>query len=243
MDEKIKIIYEDNNLLVVDKPAGVVVFSEKSEKRGTDEEKTLIEILLEKYQWLKEVGGPPRYGIVHRLDKYTSGILLVAKNKSSLEFLQKQFKERLVEKKYLALVSGHLKKKEGLVDTFIGRSPKNRTRQRVYLPYEPGLNKKRRAVTFYKVLKRFKNYDLVEAKPKTGRKHEIRVHFAFLGAPIAGDEVYGFKNQPCPKGLKRQFLHACYLKIKTLDGEIKEFSSDLPKDLKEVLHNLAEIKN
>ena len=202
-----QIIYEDDDLLVIDKPAGMVV------------------------------DDIPRR--VHRLDKDTSGILLVAKNDKALEFFQKQFKERKVEKKYLCLVVGNLKNKEGEIKTLLGRSPKDRRKQKVFLPQEPGALGKREAITNYKVLERFKNYDLIEVEPKTGRKHQIRAHFSYLGHPIAGDKLYGFKNQLCPKGLKRQFLHASYLKIKMPDEKIKEFRLELPEDLKSVIIFLA----
>ncbi len=200
------ILYEDDNVLVIDKPAGIN--SDDFPKR------------------------------VHRLDKDTSGILLIAKNNKTLDFLQKQFREQKVIKKYLALVIGNLKTNQGKIETLIGRSPKNRERQKVYLPYEPGAKGKRKAITEYKVLQKFKDYTLIEVGPKTGRKHQIRTHFSYLGHPIAGDKMYGFKNQPCPKNLKRQFLHASYLKIRLPEGQKKEFKSDLPEDLKEVLKNL-----
>ena len=201
-----RILYEDENVKVLDKPAGI---------NCNDFEKR-----------------------VHRLDKDTSGIFLVAKNDKSLAFLQKQFKEGKVVKKYVALVVGNIKNQEGMIETLIGRSPKDRRKQRVYLSGEPNSQEKRKAMTGYKVLEKFKNYSLIEVAPKTGRKHQIRTHFAYLGYPIAGDKLYGFKNQPCPKDLKRQFLHANYLKIK-LPNEIKGFKSDLPEDLKKVLKNLT----
>lgn len=209
---RFNILYEDENVLVIDKPAGMIV------------------------------DDIPRR--VHRLDKDTSGILLIAKNEKTLEFLQKQFQGRKVKKKYLALVVGHLKNEEGVIETLLSRSPKDRRKQKVYLPQEPKAKGRhppatlRKAITEYKVLERFKNYTLVEAKPKTGRKHQIRTHFVYLGHPIAGDKLYGFKNQPLPKDLKRQFLHASYLKIKLPDGQEKEFKSDLPDDLKSVLNTL-----
>ena len=202
-----RILYEDENVKVLDKPAGINC--DDFEKR------------------------------VHRLDKDTSGIFLVAKNDESLKFLQKQFKEGKVVKKYVALVVGNIKNQEGVIETLIGRSPKDRRKQKVYLPGEPNSQEKRKAITEYKVLEKFENYSLIEAVPKTGRKHQIRTHFAYLGHPIAGDKLYGFKNQPCPKDLKRQFLHASYLKIKLPNEKIKEFKSDLPEDLKKVLKNLT----
>lgn len=207
---ELNILYEDENVLVIDKPAGV----------NADD-------------------FPKR---VHRLDKDTSGILIVAKNDKTLEFLQKQFKERRVEKKYIALIVGHLKTKQGIIETLIGRSPKDRRKQKVFLPGEPDSQGKREAITKYKALKRFKNFDLVEITPETGRKHQIRCHFAYLRHPIVGDKMYGFKNQILPKGLKRHFLHASYLKIKLPDGEEKEFQSDLSEDLKSALGKLNEEK-
>ncbi len=199
-------LYEDENVQVFDKPAGVNC--DDFEKR------------------------------VHRLDKDTSGIFLVAKNEKALDFLQKQFKERKVEKKYLALVVGHLKTDRGIIETLIGRSSKDKRKQKVYLPQEPGAQGKREAITYYKVLQKFADYDLIELEPRSGRKHQIRTHLAYLGHPVAGDKLYGFKNQPSPKGLKRQFLHASYLKISLPGGKAKEFKSQLPADLKEILDDI-----
>jgi 23S rRNA pseudouridine1911/1915/1917 synthase len=204
--EKFKVIYQDSNVLVIDKPAGIN--SDDFEKRA------------------------------HRLDKNTSGVLIIAKNNKTLKFLQEQFKEKRAIKKYLALVVGNLKSKRGEIETLIGRSQKNRKKQKVYLPNEPGAKEKRKAISNYRVLKSFKGYDLIEVEPQSGRKHQIRVHFSYLQHPIAGDKMYGFKNQPTQKGLKRQFLHASYLKIRITENQEKEFKSDLPEDLKEVLNNL-----
>ena len=238
---KLKIIYEDDDLLAIDKPAGITVFSEeKSESVNT----TLIDAILKKSPEIKNVGEEPRYGIVHRLDKDTSGIILVAKNNKILIFLQKQFEERKTNKKYLALATGKFTNTYGTIETLLGREPKNRMKQKVYLPCGPDAEKKglRKAKTCYKVLKQYfdkKNYyTLVEVIPKTGRKHQIRVHLASLGHPIIGDKLYGFKNQPCLEGLERQFLHASRLKIKISDKGEKEFYSELPKELKIVLEKL-----
>ncbi len=201
-----KIIYEDEDILVIDKPAGIN--SDDFEKR------------------------------VHRLDKDTSGVLLTAKNEETLDFLQKQFKERKVEKRYSALVVGNLKNGQGEIETLLGRSPANKTKQKVYLSNEPDSQGKRTAKTSYRLLQRFENYDLIEVEPKTGRKHQIRAHFAYLGHPIAGDKKYGFKNQPVLQGLKRHFLHASYLNITLPNGRKKEFKSELPDDLKLCLQKL-----
>ncbi len=177
-------------------------------------------------------------GRAHRLDKETSGLLIAAKNPESLEFLQKQFKERKVEKRYLALTVGHLPQKKGRIETLLGRSPKDRRKQKVFLATEPKTEGKREAVTEYEILQKFENYDLIEAEPKTGRKHQIRAHLAHLGHPLAGDKLYGFKGQPCPPDLKRHFLHANYLKLTLPGGKTGEFRSKLPKDLKPILEKL-----
>ena len=234
----IKIIYEDDDLLVVDKPAGIVVIPE------------LIDELIKRYPELGAVGEPPRYGIVHRLDKDTSGVLLAAKTSESLIFLQNQFSpyggspegrintiEKKAEKRYIALVEGNIKDDTGIIHTLIGRAPGDKRKQKAYLLNEIGPGK-REAITEYKVLERFKEYTLLEVEIKTGRKHQIRCHLSYIHHPIAGDKMYGFKNSPTPEGLIRQFLHAEYLKIKILSGEIKEFKSKLPEELNNILKNL-----
>lgn len=227
------IIYEDENLLVVDKPAGLNVYSEIK-----NTEKTLIDLLLESYPELKNAGSPPRYGIAHRLDKDTSGLILIAKTNQALFFLQKQFKNRTIQKKYTALVAGNVKTESEIIETLIGRSPKDGKKQKVFLSGEPGSGSKRQAVTKYKVIERFDNYTLLEVTPKTGRKHQIRCHLSHIHHPIAGDKVYGFKNQPKPKELTRHFLHASYLKTQLPNGEIKEFKSELPEELKKIINSL-----
>ncbi len=226
-----KIIYEDENVLAIDKSPGITVFSEK-------EEKTLIKEAIKEYPELRKTGNPPRYGSVHRLDKDTSGLILAAKNTEALIFFQKQFKQRRVEKKYKALVVGNLKEDSGEIRTLIGRNPKERKKQKVFLRGEPNSQNLREAVTLFKVLKRFKEYTLIEASIETGRKHQIRVHFSYINHPLAGDKKYGFKKQPCPESLKRHFLHSFYLKIKMPNGKEKEFFSELPEDLKKTLKEL-----
>jgi len=234
-----KILYEDNDILAIDKPAGIIVFPE-GDISGN---KTVIDYLLEKYPKLTGVGPPPRYGIVHRLDKDTSGILLVAKTNEALIFLQKQFKSREVGKKYIALVMGVIKEDEGVIHTLIGRSPQDKRKQKAY-PLEDSRfrqdsgKKLREAITEYKVVKRFEKFTLLEVEIKTGRKHQIRCHMAHIHHPIAGDKMYGFKDSPVIEGLNRQFLHASSLKIKLVGGEVKEFNSELPNDLQEIINNL-----
>ena len=220
-----KIIYQDNDLLVVDKPAKIDVIE-------------LMELVLKEYPEIKKVGLAPRYGLIHRLDKDTSGVLLIAKTEKGLIFFQKQFKLKRVKKTYIALVVGNVRDNKGRIETLIGRSKKDGKKQKVYLETEPDSKGKRDAITDYQVIKRFKEYTLINAFPKTGRKHQIRCHFSYMNHPLAGDKVYGFKNQSCPKGLDRHFLHAENLEIEMPDGNKKEFHSDLPIDLKNILEQL-----
>jgi len=205
-NKKLRTIYEDEDLLVIDKPAGI----------NADDI-------------------PKR---IHRLDKDTSGVFLIAKNDKALEFFQKEFQEKMVEKKYIALVVGEIKNNEGVIETLLGRSPNDKRKQKVYFLNDPKAEGKRKAITKYKILQKFKDYTLMEVKIETGRKHQIRAHFAYLKNPIAGDKMYGFKNQSCPKELKRQFLHANQIKIKLPSGKRKIFKSKLPEELKKILKKL-----
>ncbi len=217
-------------MLVADKPPGMITFRE-----GQDDGEFLMDYLVSQEPSLKKVGESPRYGAVHRLDRETSGIVLVAKNNYSFNFFQEQFKERKVAKEYIALCVGFLNKEE-VIETHIGRSPRDRKKQKTFPLYNP--KNPRLAITEYKVLKNFENYTLIKTIPKTGRKHQIRCHMAHIGYPIAGDKMYSFKNQPTPKDLNRHFLHAECIKINTQKYGYKEFVSDLPDDLKTVLNNL-----
>ena len=228
-----EIIYEDKDVLVVDKPAGIVVFPEGQTKDGT-----LIEELIKERPELKNAGEAPRYGIAHRLDKDTSGILLVAKSTEALIFLQKQFKNREVEKKYVCLVEGKIEENSGEIKTLIARAKNDPRKQRVYSAGERFPASAKEAITKYRVLERYKDYTYLEVEIETGRRHQIRCHFSYLKHPIAGDKLYGFKNSVTPEGLTRQFLHSQYLKIQLPDGKIHEFKSDLPEDLKTIINNL-----
>ncbi len=231
MPQKIKIIYQDDDLLVADKPSGTITFRE-NQIQGT----FMVDLLLKEVPELENVGEPPRYGAIHRLDKETSGIVLIAKNNESFRFFQDQFKKRKVIKEYLALCTGNLKNKEGVIETNIGRSPKDRRKQRVFPLYDPKNNRK--AITRYRVLKNFENYTLIKVIPETGRKHQIRCHMTHIKHPLAGDSLYGFKNQPCPEKLERHFLHAEHIRINTPNSGYKMFSSEIPNDLKKVLESL-----
>ena len=222
----LKILSKNDIVLVLDKPAALSVSD-------------ISDLLINQIPEQKELGEEMRYGIVHRLDKDTSGLLLVAKTPESFKFFQKQFKQRKVEKTYICLVVGKVKQEEGSITTLLGRAPSDRRKQKVFLPADPKAKGKREAETAYRVLQRFEDYTLLEVKPKTGRKHQIRVHLASIGHPLAGDKMYGFKGQPTPEGLNRHFLHASSLRIPFPNDTIEEFTSELPKDLNEILKKLS----
>jgi 23S rRNA pseudouridine1911/1915/1917 synthase len=258
-DIKLKIIYEDKNIIAIDKPAGISVHPATAGQNDT-----IANAILAYCPAIKDVGDEPnlRPGIVHRLDKETSGILVIAKNKETFDWLKKQFAERKIIKRYTALALGKFKEKQGVISKPIGRAKDFRKRTTTTI------KEQKEAVTYYKNLKHYsssstplrpnghlaapvgveslrasegrkiREYSLVEAEPKTGRTHQIRVHFASLGHPLAGDKLYGFKNQIAIPSLKRHFLHASYLKFSLLDGKMIELKSELPKDLEDVLANL-----
>jgi len=237
---KLKIIYEDDDVIVVDKPAGLTVHPSATQKN-----KTLINALLSRYPLLKDVGDDPlRPGLVHRLDKDTSGLMIVAKNNSAFEWLKKQFQERKVIKKYLALVVGKPKQPSGEIKTFITRSKSDPTKQKVllksYFKSTRSLTSTsaREAITHYNVLREFRDFTLLETIPKTGRMHQIRVHLAWLGCPVAGDKKYGPRKGFTSKSLERQFLHASELTITLPNGQKKTFTSSLPSDLSTILQTL-----
>jgi 23S rRNA pseudouridine1911/1915/1917 synthase len=220
-------VYEDEDLLVVDKPAGLVVHPAPGHPTGT-----LVNALLARYSDLPE-GEHQRPGIVHRLDKDTSGLIIVAKNAQAQRNLQRQFKEGRVRKVYLALVEGVVEPERGLIDAPIGRDPRNRKRMAV-IP-----SRGRQARTEYVVLEHLGDYSLLEVRPQTGRTHQVRVHLAFIGHPVVGDRVYGRRKQSL--GLKRQFLHANRLRFSLPStGREVELVSKLPPDLSMVLTRLRE---
>ena len=194
-DVDFEIVYEDDDILVINKPQGLVVHPCSSTKHGT-----LVNGLLYRIKNLSGINGKLRPGIVHRLDKETSGLLVVAKNDKAHISLAEQIKNKTCKRNYLAILEGNLKDDEGEIETKIGRDKKDRKKMAVV---ENG----RVAITNYKVLERFKNACLVEFSLKTGRTHQIRVHAKFLNHPIIGDKVYGKEV----KGLNGQLLHACKL--------------------------------
>ena len=228
-DIPLDIIFENSDLLIVNKPAGMVVHPAVGHSSGT-----LVNAVLGYDPELEGIGGEERPGIVHRLDKDTSGLIVVAKNDQSLRWLQEQFRLRLTEKIYLALVDGKPGTPVGRVEAPIGRDQTDRKKMSV-----TNLKKGREAVSEYKTMESFKNHTLLEFHPLTGRTHQIRLHCRLLGCPIVGDMVYGHKKASIAIG--RHFLHAYKLKI-TLPGETspREFVAPLPEELQialEVLRN------
>ncbi|MFH1387437.1 MAG: RluA family pseudouridine synthase [bacterium] len=223
----LKIVYEDDDIIVVNKPKGMVTHPAPGNYSGT-----LVNALLA-HTKLANLGAPLRPGIVHRLDKDTSGLIVAAKNDAAYLSLAKQIKDRTVEKTYLALVHGIMKEDDGIIEANIGRHPVNRKKMTAIKLQTSNFKlqtKSRTAHTSYKVLKRFDNYSLLEVKIKTGRTHQIRVHMSHIGHPLVGDATYGKKNDPFKN--QGQFLHAYKLAFthpKT--GERLELQTDPPAEL------------
>jgi 23S rRNA pseudouridine1911/1915/1917 synthase len=226
------ILYEDPSIIVVDKPAGMVVHPAPGNSSGT-----LVNALLHHCKDLAGINGVLRPGIVHRLDKETSGVMIVAKNDEAYQQLAKQFKNRTIEKVYLAIARGKFSQEEGSIDLSIGRHPSERKRM------STRTRRGRPAVTRWKVIERFNGLTLLEIFPKTGRTHQIRVHLSAMGHPLLGDPLYGKKGggqdpmiKECLRMLNRQALHAHRLGlIHPRTGERIEFTAPLPEDIREVL--------
>lgn len=223
----IKIIFENKDFIIVDKPAGLAVHPGV----GTSE-KTLVDFLLEKFPEIKNVGDAPevRPGIVHRLDKETSGVMVVARNQKTFEYLKDLFKNRKVEKKYLALIHGKLKEKEGQVKGEMGRSKKD-FRKQALVRGKISVRKERYSLTYYKVKKESEKYSLLEVSPKTGRMHQIRVHLHSIGHPIVGDRKYLFKEHR-DISAPRMFLHANSISFIGPDNQKYFFESQSPEEFK-----------
>lgn len=231
---KLEIIHQDRNIIIVNKPSGMSVHPNDSEK-----ENTLVNALVAEFPEIKSVndgseGSWMRPGIVHRLDKDTSGVMAVARNKKTFNELKKKFANREIEKNYVAVVYGHLGKKEGVVNEPIARSASFK-KQKIARGKMKGTA--RPAVTEYKLLKRYGDFDLVEVFPKSGRMHQIRVHLAFLGNPIVGDDKYTRKDLVKPAGITRQLLHAQKLKFE-LGGKKYNFKAEAPKDFADFLKGI-----
>lgn len=228
-DIKINIIYEDNDVIVVDKEQGMVVHPAPGNYSGT-----LVNALLYHCKDLSGINGIIRPGIVHRIDKDTSGILVIAKNDFAHTKLAEQFKEHSINREYIALVEGSMKTEEGTIDQPLGRNPRDRMK---YAVVRDG----KRAVTHYKLIENYSQNALVKCKLETGRTHQIRVHMAFIHHPLVGDLVYGFKKQKI-KG-NGQYLHAARLGfIHPTKGEYMEFNSELPDYFKKEIEKLREEK-
>src|SRR5215211_2750920 len=218
------VVYEDADVVVVDKPAGMVVHPAPGHPRGT-----LANALLAHVPGIS-VGGSQRAGIVHRLDKDTSGLIVAAKTDRGRTALVSQWEDRSVEKTYLALVLGSVADEDATIDAPIGRDPKNRQRMAV-------LRSGRPAVSRFQVIERFPDATLLELSIETGRTHQIRVHLAFIGHPIVGDQLYGRSRATDPQ-LDRQFLHASALAFQLPGGAALRLEASLPDDLAAVLEQL-----
>jgi 23S rRNA pseudouridine1911/1915/1917 synthase len=223
-DIPLDIVFENEDLVVVNKPAGMVVHPAAGHSSGT-----LVNAMLGYDPEMEGIGGEERPGVVHRLDKETSGLILLARNERAHRWLQDQFRLRKVEKTYLALVDGKPPTPSGRVEAFIGRDPSHRKQMAIVSE-----SRGREAVSEYKTLESFRQHTLLEFHPLTGRTHQIRLHCAFLGCPIVGDEIYGRKKPSLE--ISRHFLHAYRLKI-VLPGEnvSRFFEAPLPEELERVL--------
>lgn len=222
LPEKIplKIIYEDEDIVVVEKPSGLVTHPSPKHLQGT-----LVNALLWGGRKLSSIGAPLRPGIVHRLDKETSGIIVVAKSDKAHIDLVRQFKNREIEKIYIALVHGDFDEDEGIIEMPIGRHGRSAERKRMRVAAKGS----KPALTEFKVLKRFKGLTLLEVRPKTGRTHQIRVHLRHIGHPIVGDEKYGRREQAVPSA--RLMLHALSLKLwHPRIGKRMTFTAPLPPE-------------
>lgn len=227
------ILYEDADMLVINKPAGMVVHPALGNHNGT-----LVNAVLFHCAPELSVSNERRPGIVHRLDKDTSGLILVAKNDRALDMLQRQFKRRTVKKEYLALVEGKISPEAALIDAPIGRDPRQRKQMAVIRP--GGSATSRPAQTQYAIETQYEAFTLVRCLPLTGRTHQIRVHLAYIGFPIVGDAVYGRSKQKAR--LKRHFLHAARITFqRPSDKQEITLEAPLPSDLTHLLRQLEEV--
>ncbi|MFC1920943.1 RluA family pseudouridine synthase [Chloroflexota bacterium] len=225
-DIPLNILYEDDDLLVIDKQAGLTVHPAPGHP-----DHTLVNAVLAHLSHLPDTGDAQRPGIVHRLDKDTSGVMMIAKNLAAHADLTDQFKSRSITKMYTVLVIGHLSPEDGVIEAPIGRDPRRRQRMAVV-----GESRGREARTAYHVIKYIGNYTLLEVRPETGRTHQIRVHLDAIGYPVAGDKVYGGKSPH----ISRQFVHASRLGFKLPStGDYIEFSSPLHPDLEKALDDIS----
>jgi len=244
-DIPLDILYEDDDILIINKQAGLAVHPGAGRRSGT-----LVNALLYHTASLSTYGGVDRPGIVHRLDMDTSGVMVAAKNNTSHRELSEQFKVHSTVRKYIALVRGPMKDDEGEIDKPLGRSPADRKK------ISTRARKKRKALTRYRVLRRYGGITLLELMPRTGRTHQIRVHLASIGRPVAGDRLYGWDGaRDTPVNLPphvallirkapRQCLHAAFLGfVHPVSKEYMEFSAPPPRDMGEIIEALDEVYN
>lgn len=228
-DIKIKVIFENDEYLVIDKPAGLLVQPTTHQR-----ENTLVEWLVNKYPEIVNIGQQDRPGIVHRLDKDVSGLMVIAKTQGSYQNLVGQFKNSRVKKEYSAIVYGLPSLQKGTINLPVGRTKKGKL---IAIKYRKGVKLEKSAVTEYEVVKSFNNFSLLKIKPLTGRTHQIRIHLRETGCPIVGDQEHGIKNKELKikNGPTRIFLHASYLGFYDLSGQWQECKSELPKEMSEFI--------
>lgn len=233
--DEIKIIYEDENIVAINKPSGLVVHND-----GKTDEPNLCDWILKNYPDTKNVGEPlklidggeiKRPGIVHRIDRETSGVLLIVKNQETFLNLKNQFKNREIKKTYKAFVYGEIKENGGVIDKPIGKSRKD---FKQWSASDKARGKLRDAITEYKILIRNKSFSFVEVSPKTGRTHQIRVHFKLINHPIVCDRLYADRRE-CALGFGRLALHAFSVEFKNLNGTVLKIEAPLPDDFEKAL--------
>jgi 23S rRNA pseudouridine1911/1915/1917 synthase len=235
-DIPLNILYEDEHMVVVNKPPDMVIYPAAGNKSGT-----LMNALVSRCPKLASVGAPLRPGVIHRLDKDTSGVIVIAKDDESYHNIVAQFRERTIQKYYLALVFGSLKEQQGEIRTLIGRSRWNRKKMAVKT------DRGKEAITQFEVLKRLNSSTLAKIRIITGRTHQIRVHFASKGHPVLGDKTYGKKTELIiggkSIGFPRQMLHACSIKLKhPLSGMPMEFTAPMPEDMEKAVKELTDVR-
>lgn len=228
-DIPLEILFENKDLMVINKPAGMVVHPAAGHSTGT-----LVHAALGHAPEMEGVGGEQRPGVVHRLDKDTSGLILLAKNDYAHRWLQEQFRAHQAKKTYLALVDGHPPTPAGRVEAPIGRDPRQRKQMAVVPP-----GKGRPSFSEYRTLETFTEHTLLEVNPETGRTHQIRLHLAFIGCPVAGDRIYGRRHTSID--IDRHFLHAARLTIRLPHQELPHsFEAPLPSELLQILESLRQ---
>ena len=245
MMSNISIVYEDADFLIIDKPSGLLTHPVNRQ----DTSESVVNWLLKEHPEIAQVTDKYglsvgewvdlRPGIVHRLDKETSGLLLIAKTQPAFDYLKKLFQERKVKKTYIALVYGQFKNKSGTIETPLGKLGKRQS-TRIHGKHKL---KEKEALTTYKVLAAYRDYSLVERSPLTGRTHQIRIHLKSIGHPVVCDPIYAGKNMLCPGQLDRLFLHAQKLSFTTPTGQAMSIETDLPPELENFLKTLPKNEN